>query len=169
MRPLRLYLAGPLFTFGERHQNKMLAEHLRSFGYELFVPQETEDNLRHTKPTANGIFKSDVAGVDWADVLVACIDGPDPDSGTAWELGYAYAKGKPSVLYRTDFRTACGDFDGYEVNCMLSVPAYDTIVVEAGFKAIGPAVDALARAIHATLQEDSMPVQRLRSIQGGCP
>ena len=31
------------------------------------------------------------------------MDGPDPDSGTCWECGYAYRK-KPVILFRTDFR-----------------------------------------------------------------
>ena len=34
--------------------------------------------------------------IDWADMVVACMDGPDPDSGTAWECGYAHVEGKPS-------------------------------------------------------------------------
>lgn len=145
MRPMRLYLAGPLFTLGERTQNAVLAAHFRLAGYEVFLPQETEENLRR-EPSAKAIFDSDVKGVDWCDVVVACIDGPDPDSGTAWELGYAFAKGKSSVLYRTDFRTACGDFDGQPVNLMLSVPA-DGIVHFSG-----PVImEALFRELAATL------------------
>jgi hypothetical protein len=47
----------------------------------------------------------DVDGIDWCDVVVACMDGPDPDSGTCWECGYAYRK-KKIICYRTDFRSA---------------------------------------------------------------
>ena len=36
--------------------------------------------------------------------VVANTDGPDPDSGTSWECGYAYRK-KPVILFPTDFRT----------------------------------------------------------------
>ncbi|MCL2141357.1 MAG: nucleoside 2-deoxyribosyltransferase [Methanimicrococcus sp.] len=32
------------------------------------------------------------------------LDGTDVDSGTAWELGYAYAENKPIIGIRTDFR-----------------------------------------------------------------
>jgi nucleoside 2-deoxyribosyltransferase len=42
--------------------------------------------------------------VDSSDIVVAVLDGVDVDSGTAWEIGYAYAKGKPVVGLRTDFR-----------------------------------------------------------------
>ena len=61
---------------------------------------------------AAGIFSTDVGGIDWADVLVAIMDGPGPDAGTAWEVGYAYGK-KPIVLVRTDFRTDAGPAGAY--------------------------------------------------------
>src|SRR6202012_1812766 len=63
-----------------------------------------------------------VNALNWADLVVACMDGPDPDSGTAWECGYAYAKGKPVVCYRTDFRIT-GDTEGAPYNLMLSESA----------------------------------------------
>jgi nucleoside 2-deoxyribosyltransferase len=116
---MRVYLAGPLFTWGEREQNKAVASELRSLGHEVFVPQENEQR----EMTARGIFDADVAGMDWANVCVACMDGPDPDSGTCFELGYMHAKHKPSVLYRSDFRHACGEGLGCMANLMMSVPA----------------------------------------------
>jgi nucleoside 2-deoxyribosyltransferase len=98
---MRLYLAGPLFTTAEQEFNDRLAALLRKAGYEVWLPQEHEQRDK----TAREIFLKDVEGVDWADVVVANMDGPDPDSGTCWECGYAYRK-KPIVLYRTDFRAA---------------------------------------------------------------
>jgi nucleoside 2-deoxyribosyltransferase len=59
--------------------------------------------------SARQIFEKDVEGVDWAEVVVANMDGPDPDSGTSWECGYAYRK-KPVIVFRTDFRV--GDQPG---------------------------------------------------------
>lgn len=35
--------------------------------------------------------------------------GPDPDSGTAWEVGYAFGTRKPVVLVCTDVRALAGD------------------------------------------------------------
>ena len=52
-------------------------------------------------------------------------------SGTAWECGYAYAKGKPIVCYRTDFRIT-GDTEGAPYNLMLSESA--TARFEAPFR-----------------------------------
>jgi nucleoside 2-deoxyribosyltransferase len=38
--------------------------------------------------------------------MVAVIEGADADSGTSWEMGYAYARGIPVISIRTDFRMA---------------------------------------------------------------
>ena len=54
------------------------------------------------------------------------MDGPDPDSGTGWECGYAYRK-KPILLYRTDFRQA-GDADDTPFNLMMLKSATAVIV-----------------------------------------
>lgn len=140
---MKLYMAGGLFSSAEIELNMHIAALLRTTTeHEVFLPQETEENLRVGEAaTARAIFDSDVFGLDWADMVVANIDGPDPDSGTSWELGYAYAKGKPSILYRTDFRTA-GDFDGCVVNLMLAVPAYRTLLLpKAGPSTITRAID----------------------------
>ena len=47
------------------------------------------------------IFRNDVDHVDW--MAIVGIDGLDPDSGTAWEIGYV-REGAPIILLRTDFR-----------------------------------------------------------------
>jgi nucleoside 2-deoxyribosyltransferase len=114
----KIYLAGPLFSLAEQGFNADLARYLESEGFEVWLPQEHEPR----ESTARAIFEMDVAAIDWADMVVACMDGPDPDSGTAWECGYAYAKGKPVVCYRTDFRLT-GDTEGAPYNLMLSESA----------------------------------------------
>jgi nucleoside 2-deoxyribosyltransferase len=99
---MRLYFAGPLFTAAERAWNQDLADALRGAGHEVFLPQDEEPGR-----DAAGIFRGDVRGIDWADALVAIMDGPDPDAGTAWECGYAYGK-KPILQVRTDVRAQAG-------------------------------------------------------------
>jgi nucleoside 2-deoxyribosyltransferase len=66
------------------------------------------------------------------------MDGADPDSGTCWEVGYAYRK-KPIVLVRTDLRQTASDGSGY--NPMLSESA--TIRIDA---MIAP-TDQIARQV----------------------
>jgi nucleoside 2-deoxyribosyltransferase len=114
----KIYLAGPLFTLAEQRFNADLARFLESQGFEVWLPQEHEPRGN----TARAIFDMDVEALDAADMVVAAMDGADPDSGTAWECGYAYAKGKPIVCYRTDFRIA-GDTAGAPYNLMLSQSA----------------------------------------------
>jgi Nucleoside 2-deoxyribosyltransferase len=100
---MKLYFAGPLFTTPERTWNAEVVAALRAAGHEIFLPQEKEPGK-----DAAGIFATDVGGIDLADGLVAIMDGADPDSGTCWEVGYAYGSKKPIVLVRTDFRDLAG-------------------------------------------------------------
>ena len=100
----------------------------------MFLPQEQEPGK-----DAAGIFATDVGGIDWADGLVAIMDGADPDSGTCWEVGYAYGK-KPIVLVRTDMRRNSGS-GGSGYNPMLTESA--TIRVDA----VAAPIDRVARAV----------------------
>jgi nucleoside 2-deoxyribosyltransferase len=118
---MRIYLAGPLFTAAERSFNRRLRDLLEPYGHEVWLPQEHEPRTRG----ARDIFLMDVEGLDSSDVVVANMDGPDPDSGTCWECGYAYKK-KPIVVYRTDFRKS-GDTETSAYNLMLTESA-DVIV-----------------------------------------
>lgn len=43
--------------------------------------------------------------IDSSDMVIAQLDGPVIDSGTASEIGYGYAKGKVIHALRTDFRS----------------------------------------------------------------
>ncbi|MES2208959.1 MAG: nucleoside 2-deoxyribosyltransferase [Chloroflexota bacterium] len=138
---MKVYFAGPLFTSAERTWNQELVLALRGAGHEVFVPQDQE----HGKSAAD-IFATDVAGLDWAECVVAVMDGPDPDSGTAWECGYAYGK-KPVVLIRTDFRSAPGAM-GAPYNPMLTESA--TLRLDLPM-ASGPAVYAALVRVLADL------------------
>lgn len=111
---MRIYFAGPLFTSAEREWNAAFRDRLVAAGHEVFLPQEQEFDAKTPEET----FRSDVRHVDWSEGLVAVMDGEDPDSGTCWEVGYAYAKGKPIVMVRTDFRSWSEPGDPY--NLMLT-------------------------------------------------
>jgi nucleoside 2-deoxyribosyltransferase len=118
---MKIYMAGPLFSTAELVFNKELASLLRKRGHEVFLPQEQEPR----KDLPKAIFESDLKGLDWADAVVACLDGADPDSGTCWELGYAYARKKLSIVYRTDFRL----FEGTDpINLMMSESADHVLI-----------------------------------------
>ena len=50
------------------------------------------------------IFENDKHAIDECDVVVANLNGVITDDGTAWELGYAYARGKYIIGLHTDWR-----------------------------------------------------------------
>jgi nucleoside 2-deoxyribosyltransferase len=136
---VRLYFAGPLFTSAERAWNAEVAAALRAAGHEVFLPQEQDSGM-----DAKGIFANDVGGIDGAETLVAIMDGLDPDSGTCWEVGYAYGTRKPIVLVRTDLRSMAGDAGEYNpmmtqsAAARLDLPAASTAeVVSAILAAVG--------------------------------
>jgi nucleoside 2-deoxyribosyltransferase len=137
---VKLYFAGPLFTSPERAWNAEVATGLRVAGHEVFLPQEKEPGL-----DGPGIFAADRGGIDWADGLVAIVDGTDPDAGTAWEIGYAYGIRKPVVLVRTDIRGLTGDDGPY--NAMLREAATARIDLPAA--STGEVVAAILQALSA--------------------
>ena len=53
-----------------------------------------------------------------ADAIFAVVNGVPPDEGVMIELGMAIAAGKPTFLFRDDFRRAA-DSDEYPLNLML--------------------------------------------------
>jgi nucleoside 2-deoxyribosyltransferase len=53
--------------------------------------------------------------IDRSDIVFAVLDGVDVDSGTASEIGYAYAREKLIIGYRGDFRLSA-DNEGGIVN-----------------------------------------------------
>jgi nucleoside 2-deoxyribosyltransferase len=116
-----LYYAAPLFTAAERSWNAANALRLRAAlpGWTVLVPQEfcaPYDPLPGQRPDFGMIFRACVEHLERADLVLAVIDGADPDSGTCWEAGFAYARGRPVVALRTDWRP--GEDNG--ANAMLT-------------------------------------------------
>jgi nucleoside 2-deoxyribosyltransferase len=77
------------------------------------------------------IAANNTEGIQRADLLVAVLDGTDVDSGTAAEIGYAAALGKPTIGYRGDFRQA-GDNEGSIVNLQV-----EFFITESGGSIVG--------------------------------
>jgi nucleoside 2-deoxyribosyltransferase len=157
-----IYLAGPLFTTPEREFNAQLASRLLALGHEVFVPQENPA----ATPTGKAIFHKDLAGLDWADGILAIMDGADPDSGTCWECGYAYATKKPVVLFRSDLRSS-GDADDIPYNAML-IGAADAHI-ELPLATVDEAADAIRAELlrlipgrATTVRGSPMPTPDLR-------
>ena len=116
---MRVYFAASLFTQVERKWNRMLAEALAEVlpGLEVTLPQDFKPSGKYNDGRHYGtLFRMCVNGIDRADAVLAIVDGAEVDSGTAWEMGYAYARKKPVIGLRTDFRPGAE----HGVNIMLS-------------------------------------------------
>lgn len=122
----RIYFAAPLFTQAERFWNQTLVQAIvaQDPQIDVFLPQAESGQAY-----ANGCFdfakvqQICLHGIDSSDVLVAILDGPDSDSGTCFECGYAFSKGKKIIGIRTDIRA--GEDQG--LNAMLNRSCHEVI------------------------------------------
>jgi nucleoside 2-deoxyribosyltransferase len=116
-----VYLAAPLFSEAERNFNASIARLLEANLFDVHLPQTSGDDSRVRDVwEQERLFVSNKTALDQSDIIVAIIDGADADSGTAWEMGYAFATGKTVIALRTDFRRV-GDHE--QVNLMLEQSA----------------------------------------------
>lgn len=98
----KVYLASPFFNDKEIGRLEAIKEILRAKGLEVFVPNEHQFTELEfgSMEWREAVFKSDVAGIDNANFVFAIIcNGNYSDSGTAWEIGYAVANGKPVIVF----------------------------------------------------------------------
>ena len=100
-----IYIAGPLFNIHETRFLEDIAKELESNGYQCFLPHRDqsgvdESELEKTEmseATKDRIFNNDLDALKGSDITVALITGWDIDSGTAGEIGYTFASGKPII------------------------------------------------------------------------
>ncbi|MBE6442100.1 MAG: nucleoside 2-deoxyribosyltransferase [Desulfovibrio desulfuricans] len=118
---MRVYQAGPLFSEAEILWHRAFRDKLAAADIRVLWPGEffTQHEIETWGPDApKQIMERDRAAIDTCDAVVALLDGAQVDDGTAWEIGYAYAKGIPIIGIRTDFRRS-GDTAHSCVNAMI--------------------------------------------------
>jgi nucleoside 2-deoxyribosyltransferase len=135
-----IYLAGPLFSQADRQWHRATKSRIEGeTGHAVIWPFELFDQDEIAKW---GTDAPRIIMADCRDALAACalvvalLDGPQVDDGTAWEIGYAHARSIPVIGIRTDFRRA-GDVPGASVNAM----------IHASCKVIVRSVDALVELL----------------------
>jgi nucleoside 2-deoxyribosyltransferase len=110
-----IYIAGPLFNDHERTYLELIAAELEDNGYKCFLPHRDQSGIdkselegtNMSQATKDKIFNTDLTALKEADLTVALITGQDIDSGTAAEIGFTYANGKPVIAitaYERRFR-----------------------------------------------------------------
>ena len=102
----RVYLAGPLFSLAERDFNVRFSDAIKKelAHVTVILPQESASTFLGRPDWHQLIFNDCLESISTSDAIIALLEGPDADSGTSLELGYAYAKGIPIIGIRTDFR-----------------------------------------------------------------
>lgn len=100
----KVYMAGPLFNEGDRYTNLRNSDALRAVGYTTFLPQEIVINEKSSPLVKAGCFYMDLKAIKLCDVLLANCNGIEIDSGTAAEIGLAYALKKRILVYKSDVR-----------------------------------------------------------------
>lgn len=94
----KIYLASPFFTERQRDTVCKVANILRAAGHEVFVPMEhkIEDAWSYSsREWAEKVFSMDIDAIRASDIVVALYYGLNSDTGTAFEIGYAYASSIP--------------------------------------------------------------------------
>ncbi|HVL51584.1 MAG TPA: nucleoside 2-deoxyribosyltransferase [Actinomycetota bacterium] len=101
-----VYVASPLgFSVPTRmyYEQELLAR-LAAAGFTILDPWDGVTEAAAGPPDVMAIGARNAAMIDRAAGVLAVLDGPDVDSGTAAEIGYAAARGIRVVGLRTDIR-----------------------------------------------------------------
>ena len=154
---MKIYLAGPLgfSEVGRSFHEKEIIPLLERRGHVVLDPWKLTDTTLIERVTAlpfgearrrrwkslNMIMgRNNARAIARCDVVFAVLDGVDVDSGTAAEIGYAYARKKPIIGYRGDFRLSA-DNEGSTVNLQV-----EYFIVASGGRIVG-SLKELPRAL----------------------
>lgn len=105
----KAYLAGfEVFRTDASEYGRQMKALCEQYGLEGIYPLDKEIEPRPDKTdTARAIFAGNIRLIDKADLIIANLNpfrGVEPDSGTVFECGYGYAKGKKVYGYISDGR-----------------------------------------------------------------
>ena len=100
---MNYYLSSGFFTPETRAKVEEVAKIIRDIpGNNVYVPMEdfiTDGEDMPNDVWAKMVFKKDVEEIDKCDKVIYLDFGANGDCGAAWEVGYAYAKGTPVLVY----------------------------------------------------------------------
>ena len=110
------YIAGPLYNDGERWFDELIEHCACENMLSTYLPHRDLGILSCPEDSAY-IFTGDLEHLQKADVVIANLNGMTTDAGTAWEIGYAYARGKHIIGVYTDERM---HVKNSEINLMIA-------------------------------------------------
>ena len=90
---MRIYMAGAMFTEADKQYNLALAATLRSHGFDVYCPNESEPINDKTRKDVTGkmIYEFDIGELEASNVVLFQVS---EDSGSNWEAGYMDALSK---------------------------------------------------------------------------
>lgn len=99
----KVYLASPFFNDRETRKVIRAERILGNKGLTVFSPRLSNLNSVPLEQVGThgwsiDIFNDDVKHMRWCDIAVVLYHGNYSDSGTAMEIGWLYAMGKPIIL-----------------------------------------------------------------------
>lgn len=93
---IKAYIAGPLLTEENQKKLEQIDKICKELGINTFLPHR-DVGVYQTGQDSKPFFKADKEPLDSCDIIIAVLDWKGIGSGTAWEIGYAYAKNIPII------------------------------------------------------------------------
>ena len=139
---MKVYIAGPLFSDGEREFNLKIDSLIRACGHETYLPQRDGGIVAEMPDFVEGlpkgtyVFRKDCRNLEMTDVFLLVMDGRVPDEGACVALGYCFAHGKRCIGYQTDVRRAYGGADNIMLTGALETVLHSEDELRAFFREI---------------------------------
>jgi len=111
-----VYIAGPLFTPSQRNYLEKINKLIKSLGFNTYLPHKDGGLFIRGITKSADFFDKDLNALDNCNILIAVLNGNEVDSGTAWEMGFAYFKKIPIIGILEDSRKPNDDL----LNVMIS-------------------------------------------------
>lgn len=101
---MKIYIAGPFFNEKELQFIEQTEHIITKKGHTFFSPRTLDFTQLGigTNEWSQSIFNEDIKEINNCDLMVVLYHGNYSDSGTAFEIGYAYAKGVKVILVHVD-------------------------------------------------------------------
>ena len=99
---MKVYIAGKIGTDSERGLLEKIDKLCKKLGLKTFLPHRDVGIAKNMEDVEKIFEKDIIEGLNKCDFVVAVLDGLHVGAGTAWELGYAYAKKIPAIGIKTD-------------------------------------------------------------------
>lgn len=105
---MKVYIAGLLWEEKDRKKLEEINKVCERLGFSTYLPHR--DAGIYEKGDSKSIFTRNKDEIDGCDFMVALLDWKDIGSGTAWDVGYAYAKGKKIIGIVEDLKSVNKEF-----------------------------------------------------------